>query len=168
MKKNKNNEVDFEFDYNNYLEKSSQGRYTELEEEVNNRLKYIKFDNSIPGTNKKEKRKNLLLHYQYSLERNRVDNDGNNLLSVLIAFLVAVVAIIGTWIPNVMEFVTDNCKYDIVRYFSEFAVVITIILALGVIYSYLLVILEKREKKQKQKYLYYKFYTTVLESKINK
>lgn len=65
-----------------------------------------------------------------------------------------------------MEFVTDNCKYDIVRYFSEFAVVITIILALGVIYSYLLVILEKREKKQK--YLYYKFYTTVLESKINK
>lgn len=65
-----------------------------------------------------------------------------------------------------MEFVTDNCEYDIVRYFSEFAVVITIILALGVIYSYLLVILEKREKKQK--YLYYKFYTTVLESKINK
>lgn len=37
-----------------------------------------------------------------------------------------------------MEFVTDNCEYDIVRYFSEFAVVITIILALGVIYSYLL------------------------------
>lgn len=33
MKKNKKNEVDFEFDYNNYLEKSSQGRYTELEEE---------------------------------------------------------------------------------------------------------------------------------------
>ena len=83
MKKNKNNEVDFEFDYNNYLEKSSQGRYTELEEEVNNRLKYIKFDNSIPGANKKEKKKNLLLHYQYSMEWNGMDNDGNNLLSAL-------------------------------------------------------------------------------------
>ena len=51
-----------------------------------------------------------------------------------------------------MEFVTDNCEYDIVRYFSEFAVVITIILALGVIYSYLLVILEK-EKKNRNIYI---------------
>ena len=164
----KNNEVDFEFDYNNYLEKSSQGRYTELEEEVNNRLKYIKFDNSIPGTNKKEKRNNLLLHYQYSLERNRVDNDCNSLLTVVMAFLAAIVAIIVAWIPYVIGFVTGNCKYVIVRYFGVSVAITIFIVSLIVIYACTLVILENYEKNKKQKYLYYKFYATVLESKINK
>jgi len=102
--RDKGKKITLIFDYENFVNKSSQQRYVELRNEVKNKLDKINDEINIAGSNEEEKKYNLLMHYKYLLENFEFNKELTRyIFQTTASFVAAVALIIAAWIPVVLN-----------------------------------------------------------------
>lgn len=154
------------FDYDNFIDKSSQQRYVELMNEIKNKLDNIEDEINIAGSSKEEKKYNLLMHYKYLLESFEFDREFTKYrFQTTAAFITAIVMIISAWITAVLGLKFEEWNAVITYMFGIFLMLVAIFLFLNI---YLQDIRDGKKdiKRESQQYLYYNFYYTELKKYI--
>lgn len=155
----KDNQFAFIFNYDNFINKSSQQRYYELKTEVKDKLDRIKDEVNIAGASEKEKKYNLLMHYKQLLEGLDYSKEGKkDNFQILSSYIMITAMIMVAWLPYALSFLKkENGNANIIYMCS---VVIVIIMLGG--FAYISAYFKSKRRKdievERQKYLYCKFY----------
>lgn len=170
MKRNKEKKISEDaliFDFNNFINKSSQQRYYELKNEVKNKLDKISDDVNIAGSNEKEKKYNLLMYYKDLLDdfdfvKERKENDFQ-LTSTYVMIVAMTFVALCPVIFSYLEKRADN-YFTCLLYSSIVAagIMATFLLITNIVYSELVEIKEG----EKMLYSYCKFYYNELKKYI--
>lgn len=164
--RDKGKKITLIFDYENFVNKSSQQRYVELRNEVKNKLDKINDEINIAGSNEEEKKYNLLMHYKYLLENFEFNKELTRyIFQTTASFVAAVALIIAAWIPVVLNLNFGEWNTNVTYIFS----ILVILICIGMFANiYIQHTRDGRKslEQESQQYLYYKFYYTELEKYI--
>ena len=155
------------FDYDNFVAKSSQQRYYELKKEVKNKIEKINDDINITGSNEKEKKYNLLMHYKYMMESFDANRKESRLMTdILLSFIKDAVLLLTVVYSVLFSCVIIESQNTLKS--GLLIIVIAAIIIVTVTYLYYEHIRNEKEKfkKDSQKFLYYKFYYKELKKYI--
>lgn len=168
MRKNKDKEDKQNvliFDYENFVNKSSQQRYYELKNEVKNKLDKISDEINIAGSNEEEKKYNLLMHYKFMLESfDSSAKERKFIIDTVSSFIKDVVVVLTVGFPLMLSYMVDEKKL------FSLGLTILIFLAMILMVGFLYVSHARDNKKiikqDSQEYLYYEFYYSELKKHI--
>lgn len=166
-KRIKDNQPELIFDYNNFINKSSQLRYFELRSEVKNKLNNISSDINIAGSNAEEKKYNLLMHYKHLSENFKFGKEKEAYdFQVLLTLAVAIATIISAWFTIIMDFFNKIFGDWLVSYLTSALVLIVIVIAVEALFGANKNRRKRSIENESQRYSYYNFYYNELKKYI--
>lgn len=169
MKQNKGKSTIFEFDYDNYILKSSQQQFLELEKEVINKLNNIENEVNIAGKSKKEKRHNLLMHYKSKLGGFEFEKDRNNInVTILTIYVSSLITVFTFLIPYAKEYMNISIIDSTKDWINVIVIMVIFMIAIAIIFMVLSKLQDDSTTKIKKKYMYYKFYYEQLKKYVKK
>lgn len=159
-KRTKDNQPKLIFDYKNFVNKSSQLRYSELRNEVKNKLDNISSDINIAGGNAEEKKYNLLMHYKYLLENFKFSKKKEEYsFQISLAFTVAIVTIVSAWFSIITSNIYNETSDHMTAY--GISVLVLMIIAIGIAVFFLTNATSRRRiiEEERQIYIYIVVFT---------